>query len=292
MSVFSCWWWWLITGGLLGWLASWWLSRGTLRRTIESWSSERAGLISQHTGALRAKEADLTRLQSDVLALKSRPPQVVEKIVERPVDRVVEKTVEKPVDRFVERIVEKPVTIRQTVDRVVDNPALLARIRELEAQIASIAGLKSTNSQLESTPPKVSEKVVEKAVDNPAHLQRIRELEDRLALLDAQVDRAAAGAAGFSVRGMNDLEIIEGIGPKIAALLNNDGVFYFRELAAMDVAKIKAILDKGGPRFALAKPDTWPEQAALAAKNQWDALRRLQDELVAGNRKSSRGEAT
>ena len=36
------------------------------------------------------------------------PPQIIEKIVEVPVDRIVERIIEVPVDRIVEKIVEIP----------------------------------------------------------------------------------------------------------------------------------------------------------------------------------------
>jgi hypothetical protein len=34
-------------------------------------------------------------------------------------------------------------------------------------------------------------------------------------------------------------------------------------------------------------PESWPEQAALAAKGDWDALKKLQDELDGGKYKKS-----
>jgi hypothetical protein len=45
---------------------------------------------------------------------------VVERVVDKPVDRVVEKIVEKPVDRIVEKIVEKPV--EKIVEKVIEKP--------------------------------------------------------------------------------------------------------------------------------------------------------------------------
>lgn len=44
---------------------------------------------------------------------------IVEKIVEKPVDRIVEKIVEKPVDRVVEKIVEKTVYVDKPVKEIV-----------------------------------------------------------------------------------------------------------------------------------------------------------------------------
>ena len=329
----------------------------------------------RRVGLLEAEVALIAGLRSQIHSLQSAPPKIVEKIVDRPVDRIIEKIVDRPVDRVIEKIVDRPVErivekiVERPVDRIVekivekpvekivyqqvDNPKHLIRVRELESQVGLIAGLRTQLHTLQSAPPKVVEKVVEKIVDRPVDRivekiidrpvdrpvdriverivdrpvdriveklvpdtsgveERDRQLRalqqryddlgradrDRMALLvarddeirllklrTAQVDRVAAKAAGFTVRGMDDLEIVEGIGPKIAGLLNDAGVYYFYELAGMTPTQIQAILDKAGPNYQLAKPDTWPEQSAMAAANRWAELRRLQDDLIAGNRK-------
>jgi predicted flap endonuclease-1-like 5' DNA nuclease len=99
------------------------------------------------------------------------------------------------------------------------------------------------------------------------------------------IDYAAARAAGYVLTGPDNLEIIEGIGPSIAHLMRSSGVNSFAKLAGMSIAGLQAILDKGGPRFRMANPQTWAEQAALAVANRWADLRRLQDALDAGLRR-------
>lgn len=246
-----CTWWPLLAALLLGWLLCGWFARQFLRGPDVS-------------GALAAKDRDVQRLTSEMATLRAQPPaeRVVEKIVEKPVDRVVEKVVEKPVDRIVEKVVEK----------TVDNPAQAARIAALTAEVATLAALKSRLTLLESAPPKVVEKIVEKVVEKIVEKP------------DAAIDLAAAKAAGFSLKGADDLEIIEGIGPKIAELLHKDGVHTFAQLSRTPTPQIQAMLDKAGPTFRVANPGTWSEQALLAAHNRWDALRSLQDVLVAGVR--------
>jgi predicted flap endonuclease-1-like 5' DNA nuclease len=93
---------------------------------------------------------------------------------------------------------------------------------------------------------------------------------------------AAAAAAGFAVKGEHDIIIIEGIGPKIKELFNADGIHTFAQVAQLSVPQMQAILEKGGPRFKLANPGSWAQQARLAANNEWAALKKLQDELDAG----------
>ena len=98
-------------------------------------------------------------------------------------------------------------------------------------------------------------------------------------------DYAAAASLGFVLKkrdGLDDLEIIEGIGPKICDLLHTNGVKTFKQLAGMSVAEINAVLEKGGDRFRLANPASWAEQSSLCANNRWAELKTLQDSLVAG----------
>lgn len=251
MTNFGCWWWWLLLGGLLGWLASWWLGRST---TVT-------------------------------------------------VDRTVEKTVE--------RIVEKRV----------DNPAHLSRIQALEGEVALMAGLRASISQLQADAAKPCEKLAEPLaepmaaqanapvpvpvpvplpvsvpVPAPVPLQAqvhapvrpLNKIMDRV--LERVVDVTAAGAAGYSVRGMDDLEIVQGIGPKIAALFKAEGIRMLSELAQTPQSRMQEILDRGGASFRVANPSSWARQASFAAKNQWADLRQLQDQLDAGVDKNHTGD--
>jgi predicted flap endonuclease-1-like 5' DNA nuclease len=101
----------------------------------------------------------------------------------------------------------------------------------------------------------------------------------------AAIDLAAAKKAGFAIKNANDLTIVEGIGPKINELFNNNGINTFAQLAAATVPQMRKILDSGGSRFRIANPGTWAQQAALAAENKWAELKKLQDKLSAGLKK-------
>jgi hypothetical protein len=81
----------------------------------------------------------------------------------------------------------------------------------------------------------------------------------------------------------DDLKLVEGIGPKIAGILQAAGVTTFAQLAATDVSRLKQIL-ADADFMAPANPGTWPEQAGLAAAGKWDELEALQDELKGGRR--------
>lgn len=267
MTNFGCWWWWLVLGGLLGWLASWWLGRNS-RQTV--------------------------MVERVVEKIVDRPvDRFVEKIVDRPVEVVVEKIVERPVDRPVDRIVDR--VVDRVIEKPVDNPLHLNRIRVLEAQVAQMTATQAEATQSARliapqvapivspvAPPSAPATTPLPIADKPTS-----KIMDRA--LDRLLDRQAAVAAGFQVRGMDDLEIIEGVGPKIAALFKAEGIVMFSQLAHTPQARMQAILDKAGPNFRMANPSTWAKQASFAANNQWDLLRKLHDELSAGVDKNGKG---
>ena len=80
----------------------------------------------------------------------------------------------------------------------------------------------------------------------------------------------------------DDLTKIEGIGPKVAKTLAAAGVSTFEALASTSVEDIQKILTDAGLKMMDAT--TWPQQAELAAKGDWDALEKLQASLSGGRK--------
>jgi predicted flap endonuclease-1-like 5' DNA nuclease len=80
----------------------------------------------------------------------------------------------------------------------------------------------------------------------------------------------------------DDLAMLEGIGPKIASVLQAAGISTFSQLASADLNRITQVLQDAGLR--LADPATWPEQARLAAEGKWEELKTLTDNLKGGRR--------
>lgn len=88
--------------------------------------------------------------------------------------------------------------------------------------------------------------------------------------------------SGGTPSAADDLTLIEGIGPKVAAVLHAGGITRFEQLAAFPPAELKRLLIAAGNR--LSDPATWPEQAALAASGDWEGLKALQSSLTRGRR--------
>lgn len=80
----------------------------------------------------------------------------------------------------------------------------------------------------------------------------------------------------------DDLKIVEGIGPKIEQLLKDNGIQNWNDLANATPKQLRDILVKGGDRFALAEPTTWPDQAALANEGRFEELKQFKGILLAG----------
>ena len=105
------------------------------------------------------------------------------------------------------------------------------------------------------------------------------------AISDGAGNTVASETAPVIKAKADDLTKVEGIGPKIAVVLNTNGITTFAQLAKADPAAMQEMLKKSGGRFNMAKPDTWPQQADLAANGKWDELQKLQDELHGGVKK-------
>ena len=85
-----------------------------------------------------------------------------------------------------------------------------------------------------------------------------------------------------AVFGTDNLQIIEGIGPKIDRVLKDAGYTTWAALAAASHADLNAVLEKAGPQYRIHNAETWPLQAKLAADDRWEELIELQKHLDTG----------
>lgn len=321
-----CFVWWVVAGALGGWLLSGLMVRTLTRRSlplIESFVEPAVEKVVEkiiekpvdrivekvvdnphHIALIASLETEVSviaGLRSQLQALQSAPPRVVEKIVEKIVEKPVERIVEKIVEKPVERVIEKP---------IVDSAVIAERDRQLQDFEARFAELEDHVTQQKYAIAKRDEEIAElkraPAIDRGADAQEKQgwrfqlataerhtsELQKSLTARDEEIVRLkrvqitdvnAARAAGFDIKGADDLAIVEGIGPKIAELFYQLGIKTFKQLSEMTSAQIQSMLDTAGPNFRMANPETWPDQADLAARNRWTTLKALQQVLIAGN---------
>jgi len=110
---------------------------------------------------------------------------------------------------------------------------------------------------------------------------RVRELESFLTEKEKEVATLSARANAMQ----DDLSFLDGIGPKVSAVLRFAGITSFSRLASTDIDKIREILEEENPNLLrLTDPSTWPEQARMAADGDWEALSALQNDLKSARR--------
>jgi predicted flap endonuclease-1-like 5' DNA nuclease len=166
------------------------------------------------------------------------------------------------------------------------------KLASAEQQIETLRQqLATTEAQKQTTADQKAEelqRVTEKLASAEQQIEKLREqskapepeAESATETPTAEIAEEAAPTQPENLRK------IEGIGPKVAQLLNEASILTFAQLAQTEVTYLRAILEKAGPRFKGMDPTSWPEQASLAAKEDWQGLQKLQDELDGGRYKS------
>jgi len=95
----------------------------------------------------------------------------------------------------------------------------------------------------------------------------------------ANYDNSSSIYAGIK---SDNLQIVEGVGPKMESILKENGINTHAELGNNSTADIQAILNKYGDKYKIIDPETWSQQANLAASKDWVGLIDLQKRLDTG----------
>lgn len=80
----------------------------------------------------------------------------------------------------------------------------------------------------------------------------------------------------------DNLQIVEGIGPKMESVLKENGVSSHAGLASQTPDSLQAILGKYGDKYKIIDPSTWAQQAGYAASGDYDGMIELQKKLDGG----------
>jgi predicted flap endonuclease-1-like 5' DNA nuclease len=102
---------------------------------------------------------------------------------------------------------------------------------------------------------------------------------------------AGAGALGHPIV-LDDLKVVEGIGPKIELLCHGIGIRTWHDLSTTEVSLLRTMLADAGPRFRTHDPATWPEQARLLAAGRWDDFKALAASYKGGRADAAVPDAT
>ncbi len=137
--------------------------------------------------------------------------------------------------------------------------------------------------------------------DSESYIHTPLENENNLQLIDNQIvevistehgapenteHEPAPSSSSYSIDGVpEDLKVVEGIGPKIEVLLKESGIKGLKDLSIVPIENLKEILAKGGARYRLNDPTSWPEQARLLVNGEVDKLKTYASDLLSKNDK-------
>ncbi len=179
-----------------------------------------------------------------------------------------------------------------TLHAKIDGTVVFTRKRD-DRNYVSIMPIVEEVSDAPKVKAKKAAPVAAPAVEAPAKAKKaevevVETLESTAAVAEVAEETAAPAekkaAAPKKDKGpkLDDLKIIEGVGPKIETLLKEGGINTWAELAEAPVDRLKEILDAAGPRYQIHDPSTWPAQSKFAAEGKWDELKEYQDMLLGG----------
>lgn len=238
-------------------------------------------------GRMQASDADVIALRSQVTSLEPENRRLRAAAAEKA--------------RLDAEVMSLQIRIRDLESDLAQLPRLHDRIEELETQAARIPGMLSHIQQLEaanapSLDPASGEAASSGSQANPVvEIARVgvtgvgpsdqtagdspsmatQSNRDAEGETEIQLDLDAAALILGSKLRVDDLKAVEGIGPKIAEVLEAAGIESWRRLAETDVAELSALLDQAGPRFRIHDPGSWPAQAELLADGRWDEFKEL-----------------
>lgn len=161
------------------------------------------------------------------------------------------------------------------IDRIADKK-IIHKNKAARHKSRLSAAIKAMSGEAPKTAAKAKKApAAKKPAAKPAAAKKPATAKPAAAKKPAATKKPAAAKA-------DKLTTIEGIGPKIAELLAADGIASFADLADAKIEKLASVLEAAGSRYAMHKPDSWPEQAALARDGKMDELKTLQDKLDGG----------
>jgi large subunit ribosomal protein L27 len=150
---------------------------------------------------------------------------------------------------------------------------------EVLAKVAAPKKAPATKVAPAKAAPVAEEKAVVAEVAAPVETTPVAEEDETVAAADTTDTAPKASKKGPK---LDDLKIIEGVGPKIETLLKEGGINTWAELAEAPVDRLKEILDAAGPRYQIHNPSTWPAQSKFAVEGRFEELKEYQEMLIGG----------
>jgi len=151
----------------------------------------------------------------------------------------------------------------------------VAEIENVKKEVLTAMPAKTPKVKAKKATKKAVKKVVAKAAPAKAKIKKAVKTVKKAAPKAAKITKTVKKTTPTKTRKItvkatiatnDDLTQVTGIGPKLASILNNAGIYTFKLLAATDLATLKSILQDAGTRYAKFDPKPWRAQAKKLAK--------------------------
>ena len=287
---------WLVLGLLIGWAIEFAIDflywRKKAQEEAEALAQQESVLLAQQTelghrqATLRLREKEMADLQASLASRDAELLQQARRVEERSDDLSrVEQAIEKrraDLDRMGLTLNEREKEIaargEQLRSKEVNYNRRLDTLESTEAELARrVAVVSNREEAMQSWEGRI--------------LSREHDVADREASVNYHANRIANDAAGYeavknllkqhyrTAEGRDRLQALVGIDDRTVELLNQAGIRTFERLAETSMGELTRLMEAAGPRFALANPLSWAEQAGLFLAEDWVALDNLQAEL-------------
>ena len=294
---------WLVLGLLIGWAIEFAIDflywRKKAQEEAEALAQQESVLLAQQTelghrqATLRLREKEMADLQASLASRDAELLQQARRVEERSDDLSrVEQAIEKrraDLDRMGltlnERDKEVAARGEQLRSKEVNYNRRLDTLESTEAELARrVAVVSNREEAMQSWEGRI--------------LSREHDVADREASVNYHANRIANDAAGYeavknllkqhyrTAEGRDRLQALVGIDDRTVELLNQAGIRTFERLAETSMGELTRLMEAAGPRYALANPLSWAEQAGLFLAEDWVALDNLQAELKGEKREN------
>lgn len=294
---------WLVLGLLIGWAIEFAIDflywRKKAQEEAEALAQQESVLLAQQTelghrqATLRLREKEMADLQASLASRDAELLQQARRVEERSDDLSrVEQAIEKrraDLDRIGLTLNERDKEIaargEQLRSKEVNYNRRLDTLESTEAELARrVAVVSNREEAMQSWEGRI--------------LSREHDVADREASVNYHANRIANDAAGYeavknllkqhyrTAEGRDRLQALVGIDDRTVELLNQAGIRTFERLAETSMGELTRLMEAAGPRYALANPLSWAEQAGLFLAEDWVALDNLQAELKGEKREN------
>lgn len=218
------------------------------------------GDLQLQLSTLKAQKADdskLKTLQSDLALMSSSNEKIKSDLDEC---KSSNKTLKSELDQNVNNVAnlqkELDALKKTNEDLETKNKALLTDISTKDSELGKLTSSLAAATALAAKQSEAKEIEKPKAATRPSPFAKLKE---------------------------DNLQIIEGIGPKMESVLHDANINSWSKLGTLSSDEVRSILDSHGDKYKIIDPTTWPQQAKLAADGKWEELIQLQKELDGGS---------